>query len=96
MFIFLWVVAAVSPPISGDMETFSLESLKVILIEQETVPWTAWKEWIHEAEVYHSSHRVGFPSIVINQWPPVIVWCDDLWKQGLVLCAMGTIKELPS
>ena len=79
-------------PISRDTETFSLESLEVILLEPETVPRTAWKEWIHEAEVSCCSHGVGFPSIVINQLPPVIVQHDDLWKQGPVLCAMGNDK----
>ena len=79
-------------PISEDAETFSLESVEVILLEQETVPRTAWKEWIHEAEVSHSGHEVGFPSIVINQWPPVIALHDNLWKQSTVLCTVGNDK----
>ena len=38
-------------PVSGDMETFSLESGNVILVEQEAVSRTAWEEDILEAEV---------------------------------------------
>ena len=82
--------------VGGDTETFSLESIEVILLEQEAVPRTAWKDWIHEAEVSCSGHGVGFPSIVINQWPLMIAWCSDLWKQGPVLCAVGMTRWLPS
>ena len=53
-------------PVGGDVETFSLESIKVILFEQETVTRTAWKDGILKAEVSHSSHGIGFPSIWIN------------------------------
>ena len=38
-------------PISKDAEAFSLESGKVILLEQEIVPRAAWKYGVHEAEV---------------------------------------------
>ena len=76
-------------PISEHAETFSLESVEVNLLEQQAVSWTAWKDGIHEAEVSCSGHGVGFPSVVVNQRPPMIAWCDDLWKQGPVLCATG-------
>ena len=79
-------------PACGDTDTFSLKSVEVILLVQGTVPKTAWKDWIHEAEVSHSGHGVGFLGIVINQWLPVIAWCDDLWKQGPVLCTTGNDK----
>ena len=77
---------------SGEVETFSFESVEVILLQQEAVSWTAWKDGIHEAEVSCSSHGVGFPSIVVNQWSLVILQHDDLWKLGPVLCAMGNNK----
>ena len=38
-------------PVCGDTETFSLDSVKVILLQQEALSWSAWKEGIHEAEV---------------------------------------------
>ena len=78
------------------METFSLESGKVILIEQEAVTMTAWEEDVLEAEVSHHCHGVGFPSIGINKWPPMIVWHGDFRKQAPVLCATGNIRWLPS
>ena len=71
------------------METFSLESVEAILLEQEAVSRTAWKEGIHEAEVSCSGHGVVLPSIWINWQPPVIAWHDNLWKQSLVLCTAG-------